>query len=405
MAPGWWLTARVARRKPSVLIWLFAAARRRRSAAQTRANPFSLHEQERVAGLSLKSDPTAHAASQPKNFRIFLFPPTRPVRSSHRQDIPKWHEFKDIIGNKEAISRLEVFSREGNLPNIILSGPPGCGKTTTMLCLARKILGDQMKDAVLELNASNDRGLEVVRNKIKMFAQTKVTLPAGKQKLIILDEADSMTEGAQQALRRIIELYSKTTRFAFACNTFDKMIEPIQSRCAVVRFTRIPDNEIRSKIIEICKMMGVKYDGSGIDALLHTAQGDMRQAINNLQSTYDGFGEVTSDNVFKVCDEPPPIMIKDIINHCLQGKLREAEESLVLLYKRGYCSEDLISSIFRVVKAYKTEEGMTERVKLDYLKSVGTCHIRIVQGVNSLLQLKSLIVSLCQKGQNYNSSK
>lgn len=321
--------------------------------------------------------------------------------SLHRVERFRPKEFKDIVGNEEAVSRLEVFSKEGNMPNIILSGPPGCGKTTTILCLARKILGPNVKQAVLELNASNDRGIDVVRNKIKIFAQTKVTLDPGKQKLIILDEADSMTESAQQALRRIIELYSKTTRFAFACNNFDKMIEPIQSRCAVVKFTRLNDNQIRGKLIDICRELNVKYNNEGIDAIIFTSQGDLRQAINNLQSTHDGFEEITSENVFKVCDEPPPIMIQEMIRHCIKRDFDQAEEHMSHLFKLGYSTEDLISSIFRVIKSYE----MPEYLKLEYLKQVGIIHLRIVQGVGTLLQMTSLLAHFCKKSEEFNTIK
>jgi replication factor C subunit 2/4 len=143
----------------------------------------------------------------------------------------------DIVGNEETIGRLKVFAEDGNLPNLIISGPPGTGKTTSILCLARQLLGANVyKEAVLEMNASNDRGIDVVRNKIKMFAQKKVTLDKGKHKIIILDEADSMTDGAQQALRRIMEIYSSTTRFCLACNNSEKIIEPTISLCHFTLF-------------------------------------------------------------------------------------------------------------------------------------------------------------------------
>lgn len=310
-------------------------------------------------------------------------------------------EFSDIVGNEEAVTRLSEFAKDGNMPNIILHGPPGCGKTTVILCMARKILGPNMKEAVLELNASNERGLDVVRNKIKMFAQAKVTLEPGKQKLVILDEADAMTEAAQQALRRIIEIYSKTTRFAFACNIFDKIIEPIQSRCAVVRFNRLNDLQIRTKILGICKQMNVNYEDKGIDAVIYTAQGDMRQAINNLQSTFDGFEIVTEANVFKVCDEPPPIVISNIVELCLKLKLDEAEKSLSNLYKLGYCTEDIVSSMFRVVKSY----NMAEFTKLEFLKQIGIAQLRIVHGVNSQLQMRGLISHFVRKSEEYKAKK
>ncbi|KAL7004773.1 replication factor C subunit 4 [Cystobasidiomycetes sp. EMM_F5] len=136
----------------------------------------------------------------------------------------------DIVGNSETVDRLKIIARDGNCPHMMLSGTPGIGKTTSILCLAHAMLGPAYKEAVLELNASDERGIDVVRNQIKGFAQKKVTLPPGRHKFVILDEADSMTAGAQQALRRTMEIYSNTTRFAIACNQSSKIIEPIQSR-------------------------------------------------------------------------------------------------------------------------------------------------------------------------------
>jgi len=162
------------------------------------------------------------------------------------------------------------------------------------------MLNDYLKEAVLELNASDERGIDVVRDKIKSFALQKVMVPEGFHKIIILDEADSMTESAQQALRMIMTEYSSSTRFALACNDSSKIIEPIQSRCAIIRFTKLTDEEVLERLKYVVEAEKITCDDSGLEALLFTAEGDMRYALNNLQATSAGFSEVTKDNVFKV---------------------------------------------------------------------------------------------------------
>ncbi|KAL0269527.1 UNVERIFIED_CONTAM: hypothetical protein PYX00_007230 [Menopon gallinae] len=299
--------------------------------------------------------------------------------------------FSDIVGNKDVIERLDVFAKNGNVPNIIVAGPPGVGKTTTILCLARTLLGPSFKDAVLELNASNDRGIDVVRNKIKMFAQQKVTLPKGRHKIIILDEADSMTEGAQQAMRRTMEIYSNTTRFALACNNSDKIIEAIQSRCAVIRYGKLTDAEVLAKVLQVCQKEEISYTDDGLEAIVFSAQGDMRQALNNLQSTHNGFGHVNSENVFKVCDQPHPVMVGEMLEHCVKGDVNSAYKIMAHLWRLGYSAEDIISTVFRGVKQLK----ISEELLLELVKEIGLTHLRVVSGSNSLLQMSGLLARLC----------
>ncbi|CAG8515313.1 10061_t:CDS:2 [Ambispora leptoticha] len=163
----------------------------------------------------------------------------------------------DIVGNEAAIARLKVIANTGNMPNLLLSGAPGIGKTTSIVCLGNTMLGDKAKEAILELNASDDRGIDVVRNRIKAFSKMKLTLPPGQTKIVVLDEADSMTSSAQQALRRIMEMYSNITRFALACNQPNKLIEPIQSRCVILRFNRLSNEQVLKRLLEICKLENV----------------------------------------------------------------------------------------------------------------------------------------------------
>ncbi|KKY16540.1 putative replication factor c subunit 4 [Phaeomoniella chlamydospora] len=299
----------------------------------------------------------------------------------------------DVVGNEETVERLKIIARDGNMPHMIISGMPGIGKTTSILCLARQLLGNAYKEGVLELNASDERGIDVVRNRIKGFAQKKVTLPSGRHKLVILDEADSMTAGAQQALRRTMEIYSNTTRFAFACNQSNKIIEPLQSRCAILRYAKLTDAQVMKRLLQIVEAEKVQYSDDGLAALIFSAEGDMRQAINNLQSTWAGFGFVSGDNVFKVVDSPHPIKVQAMIKCCWDGKIDMALDTLKELWDLGYSSHDIISTMFRVTKTTTT---LSEHSKLEFIKEIGFTHMRILEGVQSFLQLSGCVAKLCK---------
>ncbi|GKZ27948.1 replication factor C subunit 4 [Aspergillus brasiliensis] len=315
----------------------------------------------------------AHTAGAPPDYELPWVEKYRPVF------------LDDVVGNTETVERLKIIAKDGNMPHVIISGMPGIGKTTSILCLARQLLGDAYKEAVLELNASDERGIDVVRNRIKGFAQKKVTLPPGRHKLVILDEADSMTSGAQQALRRTMEIYSSTTRFAFACNQSNKIIEPLQSRCAILRYARLTDAQIVKRLKQVCDAEKVEHNEEGIAALVFSAEGDMRQAINNLQSTWSGFGFVSGDNVFRVVDSPHPIKVQAMIKACWEGKIDAAD--------LGYSSHDIISTMFRVTKTIPT---LSEHSKLEFIREIGFTHMRILDGVQSLLQLSGCVAKLCK---------
>lgn len=254
------------------------------------------------------------------------------------------------------------------------------------------------KEAVLELNASDERGIDVVRNRIKTFASKKVNLPPGRHKMIILDEADSMTSGAQQALRRIMELYSKTTRFALACNTSSKVIEPIQSRCAILRFSRLRDDEIVERLMDIQEAEGgIEINNEGYAALLFIADGDMRQAINALQATVTGFGpKVTAENIFRVSDQPhPEISKKIILDGCVQGDYETALSGLNHLWSMGYAAIDIILTLFRVTRGLDNKL-LSEDLQIEFIRLIGFTHVRIVEGLSTKLQLAGLLSAMCR---------
>lgn len=290
------------------------------------------------------------------------------------------------------VEKLRVITRHGSIPNLILTGSSGIGKTTSILCLARELLGDSFDGGVLELNASDENGIDMVNKRIKTFAMNSKKLPKGRHKLVILDEADGMTKKAQQALRQAMEIYSHSTRFVFACNISSKIIEPIQSRCVVLHFTRLSDDQIKKRLkVVMDEEKIIDYTPEGIDAIIFTAQGDMRQALNNLQSTFTGTGAITPENVFKTADQPHPYIIKNIIKHCDTVNISSALEELQKLWNKGYACIDIVDSFFRVTKSV----DILEKKKLAFLKEIGLTHMRVQEGSSSLLQLSGLIARLC----------
>lgn len=204
-----------------------------------------------------------------------------------------------------------------------------------------------------------------------------------------------MTSGAQQAMRRTMELFSNSTRFVLACNTSNKIIEPIQSRCAILRFTRLDDRAILTRLTQVLTAEHiVDYTDSGLEALVFTSQGDMRNALNNLQSTAAGMGAVTAENVFRVVDQPHPKVVGRVVELCGKGELRAALKEVEGLWRAGYSAMDFLSTLFRVVKGMGSEQ-LEDKKKLEWIREIGFAQIRVAEGVGGLMQLTGLIAKLC----------
>jgi len=255
-------------------------------------------------------------------------------------------KLSSIINQKEIIGSLKsLLKNTAEMPHLMFSGSAGVGKTTTAICLAREILGDYWKNYTLELNASDERGINMVRDRVKKFARfsgldTKIPF-----KLIILDEADEMTADAQNALRRIIEDTARYCRFILIANNISKIIEPLQSRCAVFKFTRIVEDDIISHLEEICKKEKIKFDKNGLETIHDYSEGDMRHAINILQATAS-LGIVNEINVKAASGLTKTNDVGEILNLAVAGKLSEARNKMIELIKVYGMSESDFFEIF-----------------------------------------------------------
>ena len=297
-------------------------------------------------------------------------------------------KLSQIVGNKRIISNLQSISESGNLPNLILAGPPGTGKTTSVLALAHELLGENFKKAVIELNASDERGINVVRDKIKRFAQQKIPLPEGRHKIIILDEADSMTSSAQGSMRVTISDYSSTTRFVLACNDSTKIIEAIQSRCTVLRFGKLSSEDIRERILFVLNNEKAKYDEKGLQAIIDTCNGDMRYALNNTQSCIVGFGEVNEENVYKIVELPRPKEIEVIYNFCLNSMFENAINKFGELFDEGYSCLEIISVFNRLIQ---DSNKIDDKIRIILLKKISEYKMNLIDGLDSNLQMSGFI--------------
>jgi replication factor C small subunit len=293
----------------------------------------------------------------------------------------------DVVGQEAIIDRLAAYVKARSMPHLMFSGPAGVGKTTAAMCMARELFGDISHD-FLELNASDERGIDVVRVKIKDFARTRPI--NGDFKIIFLDESDSLTNDAQNAMRRTMEQYTGTCRFILSCNYSSKIIEPIQSRCAVFRFARLPKESVKRYLEMILKAEGIKHDDLGLEAILYVSEGDMRRAVNTLQSAA-ALGKVDEDTVFSITTRAKPEDIKNILNLALSGKFMDARSLLDrMMLGGGLSGEDILLQMNR--EALNIEQD--DKVKVRIIDLIGETNFTLVEGANERIQLEALLARL-----------
>lgn len=305
----------------------------------------------------------------------------------------------EVKGQRDIISSLQSFVNSSNMPHLLFAGTQGTGKTTSFLALAYEIFGENWRDNVLELNASDDRGIGIVRNEIKDFARTK---PLGDVpfKMIFLDEADALTKDAQQALRRTMEDYTRTVRFCLSCNYSSKIIAPIQSRCAVFRFRPLPKEDIIGLIKEIAEKEGLTISSDAVEYIHLASEGDCRKAENILQSCASVSKKVEVKSVEAVVSFAEPEEIATVISAALSGNFNASRKSLSnVLLKYGLSGMDAIRQI---QKQIWNMDGLDEKIKVKLIRSCGEHEFRLVEGANEFIQLNSLLADFTLLGSNEN---
>ena len=301
-------------------------------------------------------------------------------------------KLSEIVNQTEIIGSLEALIKDPtDMPHLLFSGSAGVGKTTTALCLSRQILGEYAKDCTLDLNASDERGIGMVREKVKKFSRFAgmVDVPF---KILILDEADEMTSDAQTALRRIIEDAAKICRFILIANNVSKIIEPIQSRCAAFKFTSVSEEGIIARLEEIAKKEKVKTDKNGLKAIYEYTEGDLRHAINLMQATAS-LGGITDKNVKVSTGLTKTSDVDEILKIALSGKVVEAREKMIELIKvYGMSESDFLKYLNSAV--FKSKHDKLS----DILQVIAKYDYRILVGANSEIQLSAMLAEIAKLG-------
>jgi replication factor C small subunit len=293
----------------------------------------------------------------------------------------------DIVGQDEIIERLSSYVKSGSLPHLLFTGSAGVGKTTAAVALAREFFGDSWHMNFREMNASDERGIDVVRNQIKQFARTS-PLGGSTFKILFLDEADALTSDAQAALRRTMESYAQTCRFILSCNYSSKIIDPIQSRCAIYRFRPLGKAAIAEEIGRIAGREGLSITDEAVDAIVYIAQGDMRKAINALQGAAIINPSITGQMIYAITATARPDEIGELLDLSLAGDFEGAETTLgKLLHERGIAPNELLNQCYRSLLRQQIDPAL----KVTLIDHIGETDFRLSEGADSDIQMEALI--------------
>lgn len=302
-------------------------------------------------------------------------------------------KFKEIIGQKEIVNRVESMVKQKSMPHLLFAGPAGTGKSTLALVVARELYGESWRDNFLELNASDDRGIDVVRGIIKDFAKVK-SMGNAPFKIIFLDECDSLTKEAQQALRRTMENFTNSTRFILSCNYSSKLIDPIISRCSVFRFKNLEQREIEKLIDGICEKEGLKIDDKGRYAIFEVSNGDCRKSINILQSCASISNNISEELVYKLVSSISSKDVKNILETVLVGDFVKARDKLLdLMLKNGLSGLDIIKQIQKEIWSLNIED----KRKVELIDKCGEIEFRMIEGSDEYLQLEALLANFLKR--------
>ena len=299
--------------------------------------------------------------------------------------------FEEIKGQEEIVSKVKAFVEQKNLPHLLFAGPAGIGKSTLALVTARQMFGEGWKQNFLELNASDERGIDVVRVKVKDFARTKA-IGDVPFKIIFLDECDALTRDAQQALRRTMENYASTCRFILACNYSSKIIDPIQSRCAMFRFRPLEKEHMLELVNFIVEKEKLKVDDDAKSALIEVSGGDCRKLENVLQSCASVTDKITHEVVYSMASTAQPQEIKELLSIAVKGDFLAARKQLLdIMLRYGLSGLDVIKQIQKEM----WELDIDSRQKVALVDKCGEIEFRLVEGSDEYLQLEALLAQIC----------